>query len=467
MKIFLVPGRVLPYHSIHTNVMEGIIMPRNGSILPPNVDKILEKLESFMGSLSAFLADYLPLFGRSTIQANAQFFLKGLLSDLSRKTAEPIAEIFGLERKTMQRFVGIGSWNDALIEDCMIKDISENLGTSDGVLSVDPSSVPKQGNSSVGVGRQYSGHEGKVDNCQVGVFMSYASSKGHTLIDKQLYLPKNWAKNWKRRKKAKVPKKVAFKKKWELGDEMLQAHASAFPHRWITSDSEFGRVGEWRDRLNARGEQYAVDIPSNTVVHYSVKGDCLQGAWKVSELVDTHNPSDWTRFEVRKTANGVKYVDAFMEQVFTEREDGTLRREILFVTKTVETKPQIRFSISNAPSNTPLSAFVRVRDRHWLIEDCFKRGKSDVGLDQYEVRSWVGWHHHMTLSILALWFLEKERSRHGSVLFPPHRTNAGIHHCRDAPNQGFGSAEFGKKGMEAYEKECPGSERSSEACPAL
>ena len=432
-------------------------MSSKRSLLPPNLDFIKAKLKTMLESLTGFLKGYLPLFGQARTQSNAQFFLKGLLTDLPRKTAEPIAEFWELERKTMQRFVGTGTWKDAPIEEAMIQDVAVTLGSSDGVLSVDPSAFPKQGKFSVGTKRQWCGHKGKVDNCQVGVFASYASSRGHTLIDKRLFLPEEWTKNRRRRKKAKVPKDVVFKKKWELADEMLQQRANAFPHAWITSDSEFGRCGEWRDRLRSRGEKYSLDVPSNTLFHYSVKGVCLAGTWNVSEWAKMLEPGHWTRFEVRETAKGIKYVDAAMEQVFTEREDGTLRPEILVAIRTVEATPETKFILSNAPSNTLLSALVKASDRHWLIEDCFKRAKSEAGLDQYEVRSWVGWHHHMTLSMLALWYLEKERNRHGSVFFPPHSAPFGIYHRGNAPEQEFGPEKAREEGVGEAEKElgCP------------
>lgn len=418
-------------------------------------------------SLTGFLSKYLPLLGRSDTQANGGFFLKGLLSDLPRKTAEPIAEFWDLERKTMQRFVGAGPWEDAPLEEKLVQDVSQTIGSPDGVLSVDPSAFPKQGKSSVGVARQWCGNKGKIDNCQVGVFLSYATPRGHTLVDKRLFLTEEWARNRRRRKEARVPKSVTFKKKWELADEMLQKRAAAFPHAWITSDSEFGRCREWRDRLSARGEKYVLDAPCDTMFHYSVGGECLAGKWKASEWAAQIPPDQWTRFEVRPTENGIKYVDAAMEEVFTEGEGDLLRGEMVIAIKTVETKPETKFLLTNAPTKTPLGTLVKVSDHHWLIEDCFKRAKGEVGLDQYEVRSWVGWHHHMTMSMLALWFLERERSRRGSALFPPHRPNYGVCHRRNASERGPGLENPGKASLEANAAKSPGTEGASRRCRSL
>ena len=464
---FLVPEGGFGYISLQKTFLKEGNMAVRRSVLPGNVDEIKKKLESMLGSLVNFLKGFLPLFGRSDTQENAGYFLKGLLSDLPRKTAEPIAEFWNLERKTMQRFVGAGPWKDVPIKEAMVRDIAQSLGAPDGVLSVDPSAFPKQGKFSVGTARQWCGTKGKTDNCQVGVFLSYGSSKGHTLVDDRLYLPEDWARNRRRRKKANVPKDLVFKKKWELADEMLQQRAAAFPHAWITSDCESGRCREWRDRLNSRGERYVLDVPCDTNFHYSVKGVCMGGTWTATEWAANLQPNQWTRFEVRLTENGVKYVDAAMEQVFTDGEDQTLRRELLVAIRTVEDKPETKFVLSNAPSNTPLSSIVKAADRHWLIEDCFKRAKGEVGLDQYEVRSWVGWHHHMTLAMLALWFLEKERGRKSSALFPPHGPNSRLHHWGVNPEQGVGLEETRKKGLEADDKKYTSPKRSLEECSTL
>ena len=206
------------------------------------------------------------------------------------------------------------------------------------------------------------------------------------------------------RNACKVPKSVTFLKKWELADELLQGIGYRLPHAWVTSDSEFGRCEEWRDRLNGRLERYLLDVPCNTSFHISLKGVCLGGTWQVSEYAATMQLKGWTRFEVRKTANGIKYVDAFMEPIFTDKPDGTLRREILVVIRTVEKTREIKFLLSNAPSNTSLGNFLKVSDQHWLIEDCFKRAKGEVGLDQYEVRS-------MLIRLVPNWGFSPRRLR--------------------------------------------------------
>ena len=423
------------------------------SILPENIDDIKRKMKKMLGGLAIFLGNYLPLFRDSRTRENADCFMKGLLSPLPRKTAEPIAELWDRERKTIQRFVGEGCWDDALLENRMIREIGDKIGSPKGVLSVDPSAFPKQGKHSVGVDRQWCGNQGKIDNCQVGVFAGYSSPKGHTLVGKRLYLPEEWAKSKRLRRACKIPKTVFFKTKWELADDLIQEVGSRLPHDWITSDSEFGRCQEWRDRLNGRKEQYLLDVPCNTTFHHSISGECLAGTWKVSEYAATLPQEKWVRFEVRKTANGIKYVDAVMVPIFTEKDDGTLRREILVIIRTVEKKPEIKFLLSNAPSNTSLGTLLKVADQHWLIEDCFKRAKGEVGLDQYEVRSWVGWHHHMTLSMLALWFLEIERIRHGTAFFPSDSSNHSLYHCRVPLPKASGLESTGKACVEANAQE--------------
>lgn len=397
------------------------------------ITKLKQRISGLVASLNLFLSPYLPYFGRSEVRETAEKFIGGLLSGIPRKSAEPIAEIFDRDRKSFQRFVGTAPWKDGPIREKMKQEIARTLGHPDGVINVDPTTFPKQGHNSVGVARQWCGRLGKRENCQVGVFLAYGSPTGSTLIDTRLYLPEEWA-NWKYKRKAgKIPKEIRFQKKWEIIDDLLCQNASIFPHAWITSDSEFGRCGPWRDRLRERREKYLLEIPKNLNIRPQNRGWFSAQPIKIADWLSGLVKADWQLFNVRDTAKGPLYLKAVKVGVVTlDEEDQTWRNEVLLVTQTVSREPEFKYFLVS--SDEPLSVLVKVACRRHSIEECFQRGKSDVGMGDYEVRSWVGWNHHMTLAMLAMWFLEKERISRRTALFPPHGVSTCICHDGITPN---------------------------------
>jgi SRSO17 transposase len=401
------------------------------SLNPSAIAKLKKRIAGMVASLDLFLCPYLPFFGRYESRETADQFIKGLLSGLPRKSAEPMAELFGKERKTFQRFLGAAPWDDVPIRETMMRDIALNLGHPDGVLNVDPTTFPKQGKKSVGVARQWCGRLGKNENCQSGAFLGYASPKGSTLIATRLYLPEVWAKSRIRRKAARIPKEIVFQKKWEIIDDLLCQNSALFPHAWTTSDAEFGRCGPWRDRLRARHEKYLLEIPCSLNIRPKDHGWFSAKPVKIAEWLSGLIESDWETFNVRDTAKGPLYLKAVKTGVATLDEDGEWRHEVLLVTQTLVRKPELKYFFVS--SDEPLSVLVKVACRRHSIEECFQRGKSDVGMGDYEVRSWVGWNHHMTLAMLAMWFLEKERISRRTALFPPHGVAPGVCHDGTSP----------------------------------
>src|SRR5882724_2901203 len=213
--------------------------------------------------LSRFLQRYFPLFYRQEQRDNAQVVLEGRLSGLERKTSEPIANQAGLHRKPVQNFVGAGAWDDEAVMAEVRQHVGEELGDPEAVLVLDPSGFPKKGDDSCGVQRQWCGRLGKLENCQVGVFLAYAAAAGHAPLDRRLYLPEDWARSPKRRHKCHVPPEVKFQPKWEIGLELIR-RSQGLPHRWVVADDEFGRVSAFRACLRRLGEHYVLDVPCNT-----------------------------------------------------------------------------------------------------------------------------------------------------------------------------------------------------------
>jgi SRSO17 transposase len=300
----------------------------------------------------------------------------------------------------------------------MQKHVVEELGDSEGVLVIDGSGFPKKGDDSVGVARQWCGRLGKVDNCQIGVFVGYSAAMGCALLDAELYLPREWTDDDARREKTHVPTDVSFRTSWQLADGMLQQVGSRVPHAWITGDDEFGRPSQFRDRLAARGEKYLLEVPCNTVVRRPAHWPGRRAKWcSVAERRDRLPADRWERITVRDGEKGPIEVFAYCTRVETKRRGGRPGDEILLIMQSLDRTESWYFL---APKYAPVdtAALVRVAAHRHRIEELFATGKGDAGLDHYEVRSWIGWHHHMTLSMLALCFLVLERRRLKKKLQP-------------------------------------------------
>ena len=240
---------------------------------------------------------------------------------------------------------------------------------------------------------------------------------------RRLYLPRDWADDPERRKKCHVPEEVEFREGWRIAADLIERSGSGLPHGWVAGDDEFGRPAQFRSWLRRRGERYILDVPSDTVVRDLECGRperragrgarrqvpfCRVDAWAARQP-----EGRWIRLTIRAGEKGPLRVDTMVVRVRTKLERRLGPEERLVVMRTVEAKPEAHYALSNAGPEVPLAELVRVRFTRHRIEEVFGAGKGEVGLGQYEVRSWVGWHHHMTLSLLALWFLCCERRRVG------------------------------------------------------
>jgi len=398
--------------------MGTILDPRGATTREVVLTVAPKALVAVVKRLDEFLRPYLPLFGQAERRVQAKRAVQGLLSDLPRKSAECIAEFHGQPRRAMQKFIGAGPWSDELMLNLLADQIADELGTVDGVLILDPTSFPKKGDESVGVGRHWCGRLGKVDNCQVGVFLAYASAKGHTLVDYRLYLDEDWAKDKARREKCHVPKDVVFRRSWELAADLIANRAQSLPHRWILGDEEFGRPTEFRDLLAARGERYMLDVPCTTSV--KILGQTPHpGRWPspttAEDWADSLPAKKWKLFTVRDATKGPLQVWAAWTRVATKEDPSKKkspwnRKEKLLVIKTLGQRPQTKYLMCNAEQTVTFQEMVQAGCTRWRVEDSFERAKGEVGLHHYEVRSWIGWHHHMTLGLMALWFLVSEHS---------------------------------------------------------
>ncbi|MBV8230540.1 MAG: IS701 family transposase [Planctomycetaceae bacterium] len=404
-----------------------------------------ETVQDCAGRLTGFLQRYLPKFYRVEHRDNAITVIRGLISGLERKTCEPIAIEAGLPRKPIQFFVGAGKWDDEAVMGELRQHIREELAEPDGVVVIDPSAFPKKGTESCGVGRQWCGRLGKVENCQVGVFLAYVAKAGSAPLDRRLYLPEDWADDADRREKCHVPPEVKFREKWQIALDLLDRSLPGLPHGWIVADDEFGRASEFRAKLRLRRERYILDVPCNTTVRDLERRRpprkragvgrkrevpfLRADLWAASQL-----ESRWERITVRDGERGPLVVDAMTVRVRAKQDGRVGPEERLVVIRPVG-ESRLDYALSNAGPEVPLAELVRAQRQRHRIEEFFEAGNGEAGLDHYEVRSWVGWHHHMTLAFVALWFLCLERRRVGGENPGDHRVAdaAGVHAIAPAP----------------------------------
>jgi SRSO17 transposase len=373
--------------------------------------------------LQSFLRRYLPRFYRVEQHELARLVLQGKLSGLQRKTSEPIAYQAGRPRKPVQHFVGAGGWDDEAVMAELRRHVAEELADPDAVLVLDPSAFPKSGADSCGVARQWCGRLGKVENCQVGVFLTYVAAQGYAPPDRQLYLPREWAQDRKRRQATHVPAEVTFQESWRIGLRLLDRCGGDVPFGWVAGDDEFGRASAFRAELRSRRLRYVLDVPANTLVRDLGEapgpGRRVPPWRRVDEWAKAQPASRWRRLVLGAGARGPKAVRALEAWVQAKDEDGCLGpRERLVVIRSIATEPRVWYTLSNARADRPLIRVAEAHGRRHGVEEVLQAGKGEVGMAQYEVRSWVGWHHHMTLSLLALWFVIQEKRRLGKKRRP-------------------------------------------------
>jgi SRSO17 transposase len=382
-----------------------------------------ELIRGLLHRLDGFVEPYATSLASPEQRRHAAEYLTGLLSKLPRKNSEAIAYLHDQRRRGLQKFVGEASWDHAPLLDTLVRQVGEDLGEPDAVIVFDPSAFPKKGTRSVGVARQWCGRLGKVENCQVGVFMAYVARKGHALIHTRLYLPKEWAKDRARRNAAGVPKDAKFRTRQQLALEMLDERGKRLPHGWVAGDDEMGRPSGFRQKLRANHERYLLGVPSNTLVRdldvpppeYSGRGRHPMSPFLRLDRWLAAPPKDaWTRVDVRDGEKGPLVVEVVTRRVQARTETGgTGPQELLMATREGQADGTFKhdYYLSNADPEVPLMELARVSKAAHRIEECFERAKGEAGLGDYQVRNRGAWHHHQTPSLLAAWFLDQETRR--------------------------------------------------------
>jgi SRSO17 transposase len=386
-----------------------------------------EVFAGMLARIERFVEPFAAALVRCEQRRHVAEYVAGLLSNVDRKNAESIAYLHDQRRQALQKFVGQVAWDHRPLVAELARQVGREIGEGEGVLVIDPSSFPKKGAHSVGVDRQWCGRLGKVDNCQVGVFLAYASRAEHALVNFRLYLPKSWTKDRARRKRCGVPKELRFHTRHELALAMLDETAAELPHGWIAGDDELGKNAGFRGQLRARGEHYVLAVPRNTLVRavhaappeYAGFGRPPQVPFtRVDRWCAALAEDAWTTIDVRDAEQGPLVVEAVMTRVRAKNERRQVgNEEMLLVLRERQGNGAWKhdYFLCHGLRETPLAELVRVAKTRQRVEECFQRAKSEAGLADYEVRTWQGWHHHILLSLLATWFLTLEARREKKV----------------------------------------------------
>ena len=371
--------------------------------LAPHEHEQVAQIAAWQGELHALHARIAPHFQRPEVRARAGKFLAGLLDPLERRNGWQLAEALG-ERSPdgVQRLLRTARWDTEAVRDDLRAYVVERLGDPGAVLVVDETGFLKKGTKSAGVARQYSGTAGRVENCQVGVFLAYASPQGRAFLDRALYLPKAWAEDRPRRRAAGVPDEIRFATKGALAEAMLaRAVAAGVPAAWVTGDEVYGNDGALRRWLETEGRPYVLAVARS----HPVWQDGMQVP--AEALLATIPEAGWQRIAVGAGSKGPRRYDWACGRLPYLTEDGWA--QWLLIRRSVNQPEELAFYRAFGCAETALEELARVAGTRWTIEEGFQRAK-EIGLDQYEVRRWEGWHRHITLCLLAHAFLEVTRA---------------------------------------------------------
>jgi len=389
-----------------------------------------KEVDDFMDELKGFHEEFSDCFSRSEPRDNFFRYTAGQLSKLERKSIEPIAlNIQGGDVRSMQKFISDVVWDENKLLHKYHNIVNEDMGDSNGVLIFDESGFVKKGDDSAGVAKQYCGNLGKVENCQVGVFAAYASPSGYALLDKRLFIPEKWFNDdyELRRNKCKIPEYVELKTKPQLAVEMLHdlQDQKVIPYKYVLADSLYGNSPEFIDAIEKyENLTYFVGIPSDTlcwlkrpITHkkeYKYKGevhskDILEKTEKkpmsFETLAKNTNNCFWYRRKVSEGTKGPIEYEFTRKSVVLSKNGLPQKTVWLIIKRTLGSNPTYSYYISNAPESTRLKTFVWLSGLRWAIEQCFEETKSELGMDQYEVRKYPGWNHHILTCMLTHFFL--------------------------------------------------------------
>jgi SRSO17 transposase len=368
----------------------------------------IEEVQAWAAGLDALHARIAGRFVRAEPRRRALAYLRGLLGNVTRKNGWQLAEHAG-ERTPdgMQRLLATADWDPELVRDDLRAYVVEQLGDPSAVLVVDETGFLKKGTTSVGVQRQYCGTAGKVDNCQLGVFLAYASPKGRAMIDRELYLPESWTDDPERCRAARVPEQVGFRTKPQLARVMLERALDAgVPAAWVTADEVYGGSPTLRQWLEGRGVWHVLAVKCTELLEVaSPNGVVRESAEQLGAAVPAEQ---WIACSAGHGAKGRRLYDWTRVELAAPATAGMAG---WLLVRRSHSDGELAFYACYGPAATPLVGLVRVAGTRWAVEEGFQQAKGEVGLDHYEVRKWPGWYRHITLALLAHAFLAGTRAQ--------------------------------------------------------
>lgn len=403
-----------------------------------------DELRAAAGQLASLHQRFAPLFGRREAREQSLVYLHGLLAGQGRKSAEPIALVFGApdpqeginqnQVLSLQRFLTAAPWEAAAIQGEIQAVFAEELVPSTQQWSIgtvgviDDSGFAKKGTESVGVARQYCGRLGKTENCQVGVFLVGVTPVGTALLDQQLYLPKEWVKDKKRRKQTRVPQAVRFRTKPQIAIELLRRTRAVgrVGFDWIIADEGYGKIGSFLDDLEDLDQRYVVEVPVNTTVWTVDPATCVpphtgrgrrpcrprrDAVRSVQAVAATLPATAWQALQLRQGAKGPLVFEFARVRVWAVRDRKPGPAVWLVVRRSLGPDAEVKYYLSNADADMPLAPLALVTGTRYRVEEWLEEGKSYLGMAQYEARGWTSWHHHMSLVGLAHLFVTLTRQR--------------------------------------------------------
>ena len=381
-----------------------------------------EELDEWGTDFLQFCPRFADVFRRKEPRAQAAKYLRGLMASVPRKNSWQVAEVIGDRTPdATQRLLYQAQWSADAARDRLLEFTIEVFGEEDGIGVVDETGFIKRGNHSVGVKRQYSGTAGKIENCQIGTFLSYATTKGHVFLDRRLYLPEEWCNDSERREQAKVPADVIFQTKPEQAMAMLvHAWQAGVPMRWIAGDEVYGDSTALRDLIACHKRWYVLAVRTPAAVWTDrpqvvepepqergrprTKVRLAEGApsaTTVKEVVAGWPESRWQRRSVAEGEKGLITYDWACQRIVESRDGLPGPDAWLIARRSLSDPTDIAHYLSNAPVDTPLLKLAQVASTRYTVEQCIEEAKGETGLDEYEVRYWYSWHRHITLSMMA------------------------------------------------------------------
>lgn len=417
--------------------------------------------------LSTYLDEFDDCFGRSEPADNMRVYINGQLSDLPRKSIEPIADHAGVAPRTLQQFLSLAEWDEALMADRLAQIVARDHGHPLSIGVIDETSDPKKGNKTPGVKRQWCGATGKVDNCVVTVHLSYAAGDFHTLLGGELFLPQEWSEDRERCRAARIPDEMVHRPKWQIALELWdRAVANGVRMEWVTGDEGYGEVPAFHFALDDRGQRYVLEVPCSfhgwlqrpEVLHKQRRSPHKRGpkpriprlkvknlptieARNMAKYCEAFRKQSWEKFYVKDSTLGPVVWEAKAAPIYLKRDGLPTWPHWLIVARNVLDLNEVKYFVSNAPAGTPLEAMLFVGFQRYHVENCFAEEKGELGMDHFEVRNYTSLKRHLILTAVSHLFLAKvhqkwrgEKPAPDGLPTPPGSRSSGAVAVADGPD---------------------------------